>query len=187
MTVAGLTHRDLRWSDFDPLVETYFDLYDERERGDPIGITLFAQRPSREDEVAWFSGLYRRVAAGEVVVVVADVGGMPVGSCTVSPDGALRSMESGHVGVLGILVRRQFRGQGVGEALLRRTLERCRGTFELVRLGVFGDNEGAKRLYRRVGFVPCGSYPSGIKRGSKYIDHELMLLDLRPGPAATNR
>jgi RimJ/RimL family protein N-acetyltransferase len=172
------TLREVRWEDFEPLVSTYFELYDERDRGDPIGISLFAERPSRDDEVTWFAGLLRRTHSGETVAVIADVGGRAVGSCTVGPAGPLRASETGHVGVLGILVNQRFRGQGIGESLMVRTLEQCRGKFELVRLSVFADNVGAKRLYERLDFQKCGNIPRAIKRAGQYVDEELMVRDL---------
>jgi RimJ/RimL family protein N-acetyltransferase len=179
--------RPLRWSDFEPLVRIYYDLYEERSEGVPIGIHLFHERPSPADEAEWFSGLFRRVLKEEDVVVVAEVEGRPVGQCTIGPVGPTRHSETGHVGILGILVDRQYRGQGIGTALLKRSLEECRGKFELVRLSVFADNDGAKRLYARLGFRPCGTLPRAIKRGNQYIDEDLMFLDLadraaRPGP-----
>lgn len=170
--------RSLRWSDFEPLTAIYYELYEERAAGEPVGIHLFRERPSRADEVEWFSGLFRKVLSEEAVVVVADVGDRPVGQCTVGPVGPLRQSETGHVGVLGVLVDRQFRGQGVGTALVLRSLEECRGKFEQVRLSVFADNERAKRVYQRIGFEPCGRIARGIKRGNRYIDEELMALDL---------
>jgi RimJ/RimL family protein N-acetyltransferase len=180
---AGVRLRSLVWTDFDALVGIYYEVYEERTAGEPIGIILFRDRPSRADEVTWFSGLYRRVLAGEVVVVVAEADGRAVGSCTIGPVGPLRQSETGHIGELGILVDRRMRGKGVGEALLRAALEEARGVFEQVRLAVFADNERAKRLYLRFGFVPCGRIPRAIKRGSQYVDEELMILDLKePSP-----
>lgn len=181
--------RPLRWADFEPLVAIYYELYEERAEGEPIGIHLFQDRPSQGDEVTWFTGLFRNVLAEEVVVVVADLEGRPVGQCTVGPVGGIRRSETGHVGELGILVDRRSRGHGVGTALVERALEECRGRFEQVRLSVFEDNERAKRIYRRAGFRPCGRIPQAIKRGNRYIDEELMILDLRDRslpPAARN-
>ena len=182
--------RELRWTDFEPLTRTYYELYEERDGGEPIGISLFRDRPAHEDEVTWFAGLFRRVTSGESVVVIADVNGQAVGSCTVGPASPTRASETGHVGVLGILVNRRYRGQGIGEAMMRRTLELCRGQFELVRLSVFADNEGARRLYERLGFVGCGRYPRAIKRGARYVDEDLMILDLaapKPSGRPANR
>lgn len=186
-----MTLRELRWGDFEPLTESYWELYSERERGEPIGIHLFAERPSKEDEAGWFSGLYRRIVAGDGVAVVAEVEGRAVGLCEIRPafPGG-RSSETGHVGELGIVIANGHRGRGLGRAMLIRALELARARFEIVRLWVFSTNEGAKRLYVRVGFLPAGRLPAVVRRGETYIDEELMYVDLRrwqpPGPP-TNR
>jgi len=57
-----------------------------------------------------------------------------------------------------------------------QALERARGQFEIVRLGVFADNTRAIELYRRLGFIPYGRLPRGIRRGDHYIDEEFMFL-----------
>ncbi len=177
--------RELRWTDFDPLRETYYLLYEERETNPVLGIHLFAERPSLADEVRWFAGLYERVLRGDAVVRVAEVDGRVVGNCVVGRIGATATAENGHLGLLGILVHRDFRGRGVGRALLRSTLEGCRGVFELVHLSVWVENPRARRLYEEFGFVPIGRVPAGNRRGNRYHDDDLMILDLRNG--APNR
>jgi RimJ/RimL family protein N-acetyltransferase len=174
--------RELRWTDFDPLREMYYLLYEERETNPEIGITLFRERPSYEDETAWFSGLYRRALAGDAVVRIAELEARVIGNCVVGREGPSPSAENGHVGVLGILVHRDFRGRGAGDALLRSTLAGCRGTFDLVRLSVFAANARARRLYERHGFVGIGRVPAGVRRGDQYLDEDLMLRDLRTPP-----
>jgi RimJ/RimL family protein N-acetyltransferase len=182
----GLIVRDVRWSDFEDLREMYYGLYEERERGEPIGITLFRERPSLADEVEWFSQAYRRVLAGDEVLSVAEVDGRAVGNCAVTRSGPSRSSEVGHVGNLGILVDAPYRGQGIGTALMRHAIAQCRGKFEVIRLTVFSVNEGAQRLYRRFGFAPCGHRARAVRRGTAYYDEEEMVLFLdRPAePAA---
>jgi len=170
--------RELRWGDFDDLTDAYYRLYDERRRGEPIGITLFHERPSRADEVGWFTELYRRVLTGDAVVVVAERGGHAVGSCVVSRLAAQADAENGHVGSLGLLVHQAHRGQGVGTALMRAALEKCRGVFEIVRLSVFATNVRAKKLYTSLGFHEIGRVPRAIRRGDSYIDEDLMVLVL---------
>lgn len=176
----------MRWSDFDDLVETYFQLYEERERGEPIGITLFGERPSRADEVEWFARGYRRVLLGDEVWIVAEVEGRTVGSCVIGRAAPNALSEQAHIGVLGILVRREYRGRGVGTALLTHALEAAKEKFEVVRLDVFSVNEGARRLYERFGFVLSGHVPRAIKRGDRYYDEDQMVLRFdrdSPGPA----
>jgi RimJ/RimL family protein N-acetyltransferase len=167
--------RDLRPGDFDDLRENYYACYDERAEGAPIGIVLFRERPSIEAETKWFEGLAGGFGAGDIVAVVAEEGGHAVGLCTVGHEGASRESEAGHVGMLGILIRRGFRGRGLGTALLEAALDRCRGRFEVVRLAVFADNEGAQRLYEKMGFQVIGTVPKAIKRGDRFIDERLMV------------
>ena len=177
--------RSVEWRDFAELTDTYWRLYEERDRGAPIGITLFAERPTQADEVEWFSRVVRRVLSGDLVFVVAEVDGHVVGSCSVGRLAPSRSAEHGHVGELGILVAESFRGKGVGTALLERALADARRLFEVIFLSVFTVNEGAQRLYRRFGFVPCGHLPRMVKRGGRYFDEERMVLVSPPPEPAT--
>ena len=180
---TAVTVRGLAWSDFDELVSTYYHLYEERDSGRPIGITLFADRPSRSDEVDWFARLYGRVLAGSTVASVAEADGRAVGICTIAPVGSGPGSETGHVGELGLLVRERDRGKGVGAALLEHALRAARDRFELVRLSVFANNARAIRLYERFGFGTVGRLPAAVRRGTEYFDELLMVRDLRPSPA----
>jgi ribosomal protein S18 acetylase RimI-like enzyme len=179
----GFTVRELHWTDLDDLAATFLALYDEREVNPEIGISLFATRPSYEDEVRWFSDLFRSVLRGESVVAVAESEGHAVGNCTVRPVGPPVPSELSHYGQLGILVDRGYRGRGIGRALIDRALKNSRGRFELVRLDVFANNVGARRLYERVGFHRIGTTPHAVRRGPGYIDVDAMVIDLR-APAA---
>jgi RimJ/RimL family protein N-acetyltransferase len=174
-----VTIRELRWTDFDPLREMYLLLYEERETFPDIGIHLFEERPSYADEVKWFSALYQRVLSGDAIVRVAEVDGAVVGNCVVGREGPSPTSEVGHLGVLGILVHRDHRGRGVGDALLRATLAACRGTFDLVYLNVLTVNPRARALYERHGFVLIGVFPAAFRRRGRYLDDQTMVLDLR--------
>ena len=182
----SLLLRSVRWTDFDDLRETYYHLYEERDRGEPIGITLFRERPSLADEIDWFSRQYARVLRGDDVWSVAERNGHAGGNCHIGRVGPSSSSEQAHIGVLGILVNADHRGTGVGTALLRHALAEAGGRFEVVRLSVFSINQGAKRLYARFGFVDSGHGPRAIKRGNAYFDEDEMglLLDAPSGSPA---
>ena len=179
--------REVRWSDFDDISRFYFHLYDERARGDPIGITLFDERPSVADEVQWFGQMYREVLLGTRCFAVAEVDGRVVGDCSISRASPFVTSETSHVGVLGIIVAEEHRGRGVGSALLRHALEWARSRFEVVRLSVFSVNEGAHRLYLRFGFVDCGRIPRAIRRGTTYYDELHMALVFPPGATGAGK
>jgi RimJ/RimL family protein N-acetyltransferase len=169
--------RSVRWNDFDDLVENYYRLYDERDGSNPsIGITLHRDRPSREDEVAWFAGRYRAVLAGDEIFSVAEVRGRVVGSCSILRQAPLADSENGHVATLGILVHPDHRGTGIGTALLTHALAEARTRFEVVELKVFAINERARRLYERFGFVVTGHHPRAVKRNGRYLDDLEMAL-----------
>ncbi len=78
-----------------------------------------------------------------------------VGLCDVSP-GSPRIAGQAHNATLGMLLLPDYRGRGLGEQLLIKTLEASRGKFERIELSVYSHNERAHRLYQRVGFVEEG-------------------------------
>jgi len=103
-----------------------------------------------------FSELYAAVLRGDAVAYVAEADGR----------------------VVGMYVVEGYRGKGIGKALLRKTVEGCRGKFEIIVLEVLATNTVAKRLYQSMGFRTYGVLPGGVKRADRYIDVELMYLRL---------
>ena len=57
----------------------------------------------------------------------------------------------------------------MGKALLLKTIEGCRGRFEVITLEVFSNNLAAKKLYEKVGFKTYGVLPGGVKRGGNSV------------------
>ena len=70
-------------------------------------------------------------------------------------------------GEIGMAVSRQWRGRGVGSALLASAIDwaRSRGLHKLS-LGVFPHNAAAIALYRRFGFIEEGRRVQHIRRAS---------------------
>jgi len=92
--------------------------------------------------------------------LVADTGSDVIGSVHVDA--------SRHgFGEIGIAVAREWRGHGVGSALLAAAIERARaqGLHKLC-LGVFAHNELAIALYRKHGFVEEGRRVKQYRRSS---------------------
>jgi RimJ/RimL family protein N-acetyltransferase len=92
------------------------------------------------------------------LVAVADTG--IVGSVHVDP--------SRHgFGELGMAVAREWRGRGVGSALLAAAIEWARGRgLHKLSLGVFAHNAAAIALYRKFGFVDEGRRVKHYRRTS---------------------
>jgi RimJ/RimL family protein N-acetyltransferase len=80
-----------------------------------------------------------------------------------------------HVGVLGMGVRRGFRGKGVGTCLLRETLKNAKDNgFEIVQLDVYGSNKPAIRIYKKSGFKVEGIRKRSRKHRGRYEDLVMM-------------
>jgi ribosomal protein S18 acetylase RimI-like enzyme len=70
-------------------------------------------------------------------------------------------------GELGMLVHRDWRGRGVGSALLREAIVRAHGQgLHKLCLEVFAHNEAAIALYRKAGFVEEGRRARQYRRAS---------------------
>ena len=73
-------------------------------------------------------------------------------------------------------------GQGMGTALLAALIDWMMDELEPTRiwLDVFEDNERARRVYRKAGFVETGRLPDPVERPDGTAAH-LVLMDYRPG------
>lgn len=86
-----------------------------------------------------------------------------------------------HVGSIGIGVRDDWRGRGVGSALLKAAVELADNWLNLTRLEleVYTDNAAAIRLYEKFGFEREGTKRRDAFRDGGFVDSHLMAR-LRP-------
>jgi RimJ/RimL family protein N-acetyltransferase len=88
-----------------------------------------------------------------------------------------------HKGLLwGMYVRPDARNTGVGRQLVEAVIDHARDHVEVIQLSVVSGNEGARRLYARLGFIEYGVERNSLKQGGRYYDEILMALDLVPDP-----
>lgn len=85
-----------------------------------------------------------------------------------------------HRAGLGISVRRDYWGRGLGSMLLAEAIRAARENgFEQLELGVFADNTRAIRLYEKAGFQKVGVQPRAFKlKDGTYRDEIMMVLFL---------
>lgn len=101
-----------------------------------------------------------------------------VGDCMLVP-WAERKMA--HVAGIGMGLRQDWRGVGLGAALLGAVVDHARAHPALKRLelGCYAENEPARRLYARLGFLEEGTRPSRFqKRPGVFSDEVIMHLDV---------
>ena len=112
-----------------------------------------------------------RVLDAKQPYFVAAGAGRVVGWCDVTP---ARGDVHAHIGVLGMGVASDWRGQGIGARLIEAALEASSELFEQVELHVFASNERARALYRKAGFVEQGCRRGGRKHAGLYDDDIIM-------------
>lgn len=137
----------------------------------PLTPAEFAYTPETEREFiqATLDSPYR------LMLVALDDTGAIVGELSLngSTRRALR-----HGVELGMTVRADWRGQGVGSALLARAIAwaRAGGVITRIELHVYARNAPAIALYRKFGFVEEGRRRAAIYQAGEYLDDLIMAL-----------
>ena len=82
-----------------------------------------------------------------------------------------------HIGLLGIGVLAAYRGQGVGEALIRTALKAAQEKgLTRIELTVREHNKPAIALYKKFGFVAEGIHKNAVRIDGQYENHIFMAL-----------
>lgn len=106
--------------------------------------------------------------------VIAVSEGRVIGWCDIT---SLRRPVFAHSGALGVGVLAPFRGQGVGEALMRAAIEKARSRgLTRIELTVREHNKPAIALYEKVGFQVEGFHRNAVRIDDVYENHISMAL-----------
>jgi L-amino acid N-acyltransferase YncA len=111
--------REVEWKDMDDLIANYYSYYKELKERPDFGIVFYEAMPNFASEIEWFSSLYKGVEEGNVIAVVAVEDGKVVGLCDVHR--TRPGSEMSHVGLLGITLRKGYRGKGLGEQMMKKS------------------------------------------------------------------
>ena len=143
----------------------------------PLAAGGTLQIPVQSAEV-WKARLSQMVPLDRILVAVAD--GEVVGNLGLHPQTNVRRS---HVGGVGMAVRDDWHGKGIGKALLRSAVDLADNWLGLVRLEltVWTDNTVAQRLYSGEGFVIEGTHRAYALRHGRYTD-ALAMARLNPAP-----
>ena len=105
--------------------------------------------------------------------LAAEANGTLIGACGLSVNTTPRMRHSGSIG---LLVHKDWQGQGVGTALMSAMLDMADNWLMLARveLGVFTDNAKAIKLYEKMGFVAEGVKRRAVIQNGEYVDELIM-------------
>jgi len=91
-------------------------------------------------------------------------------------------LKTRHKGAIwGMYVAGEMQGSGVGRALLERLIADAREQpgLEQITLYVVSSNLAARHLYASCGFTVYGVEPCALKLDGRYLDEDLMILQLQ--------
>ena len=130
-----------------------------------IAGTLQLPFPSLERWRKWLAD-----GAQDDYVLVAEVAGKVVGNLGLHA--ASKSPRRRHAGALGMSVRDDWQGRGVGTALMAAAIDLADNWLNYTRLEltVYTDNAAALALYRKFGFEIEGTLQNYAFRGGRFID-----------------
>jgi L-phenylalanine/L-methionine N-acetyltransferase len=103
-------------------------------------------------------------------ILVACAGNEIVGQAGLHP--VAQSPRRSHAMHLGMAVRADWHGKGVGSSLMEALLALADGWLNVIRieLTVFVDNERALALYKKFGFEVEGTHKAYALRAGRYVD-----------------
>jgi len=165
-----ITFRTPQLSDYPALTEYINELSAER-----TFIRLQGKVLTEDEEKEYLSSFIKQIEAKTAVKLFAFDNETLIGGADVT----LGYGAELHVGLFGITIRKSHRGLGIGTTLLHKTIQLAIESLpdlEILTLSVFSDNEKAKKMYQKVGFIPYGSLPNGVIRDGEHSDHEYMYL-----------
>jgi len=160
--------RSIRWEDLDDCIEFINSLVEE---GADI---LRDTKVSREEEADWLGKRLASVDKSELIDIIVEVDGKMVANSEVEKRSGLMS----HVGYLGIGIKANYRGIGIGTRIMQTLKEESKKAgLKILVLDAFATNKTAKALYRKMGFQDAGRIPKAICKNGKYIDLIRMTLE----------
>lgn len=145
--------RTPKWEDLDDFLELINSLVEEKAN------ILKAEKVSREEEIEFLSNVLSRLEKGEMFYLVAEVNGKIVAVSEITK----RTGYERHVGVIGIAIKRGFRGLGIGTEMIRTLIEKAEEMgLKVLTLSAFANNEPAIHLYEKFGFAQTGVIPKKV-------------------------
>jgi RimJ/RimL family protein N-acetyltransferase len=143
-------------------------------------ITFSGEQIVKEEELVYLEDQITKMDSGDAVLLMATVNGAIIGSAGVNRKESSRSRGK-HIGIFGISLAKEYRGQGIGYELATCTIQEAKFNIDnmrLITLTVYEPNVYAQRLYKKLGFKEYGKLPKGIWYRDQYVDEIEMYLEI---------
>ncbi len=140
-------------------------------------IIFQGEQVSLEEEKIYLDSQLKAISENKSVQLLAFFEGKLVGNTQIN----LQSKATKHIGVFGISLAKEFRGEGIGTLLMEKLIEEAKQHLEnlkIITLECFGNNEIARKLYEKMGFIKFGNLPKGILYRGTPVDHIYMFKEV---------
>ncbi len=166
-----MTIRYPKWEDLDIMNDFINEISAE-----DIYVTFSGEHVTKEGEMYYLAEMFKGMELQDNVYLTCFAGNRMVGSSSILRDmqGRRRSF---HVGIFGVTIAQDFRGEGVGEELSKATIDEAKKTIDglrILRLQMYSPNTVARHLYEKLGFIQYGELPSGVWYKGEYINEVIM-------------
>ena len=129
--------------------------------------------PEEAPDTKACESMIKILSLGKNVIYIAEVDDSIAGSITLR--GRDNRKRLAHVGEIGIVVAKDYWGQGIGGALLNKVIDHARSTgMKKLSLKVLDDNERAVTLYEKLGFKREGLLIDEVKIEGRYYNYIVM-------------
>jgi ribosomal protein S18 acetylase RimI-like enzyme len=141
-------------------------------------ICLFDRKISSKEAKEWIKRDLQKIKNKRMVVLLAKDKNKLIGLADIALYGGFQN----HVGELGISVRKEYRGMGLGKYLMKEILNLAKRKLKpkpkIIRLSVFSTNKIAQNLYKKLGFKTVAKIPKQIQYKGKLIDEVIMIKEI---------
>jgi len=134
---------------------------------------LFKQKKTLKEEKEWLKNALKEIEKKRRIYFLAQDKGKIVGTCSCH----LKTERESHVGEIGISIRKEYRGIGLGKFLLSEVLKLAKKKLKpkIFRLSVYENNKIAQNLYKKLGFKRVAKIPKQIEYKGKLISEIIMI------------
>jgi len=163
-----------KWEDLDKVLD-----YINKLSKEDTFVLFSGETITKEQEAKYLADVFKDMELRNKIVVWAFIKEQLVGICNVDRIMVGRERLK-HVGKLGVSVAKDYRGEGIGYELGKRTIKEAKklSGIKMITLTVFGINRVAQNLYSKLGFKQAGTLPKYIFYKGKYIDEIIMYIEL---------
>ncbi len=139
---------------------------------------LVGTKKSKKDRADWLKGKISKVKKHKVVYLIAECNGEIVGTCNVE----LCRERMNHITGLGIGVKKNFRGVGLGKYLMESIIKMAKTDLKpspkIIELEVYECNKPAIALYKKIGFKQVAKVPNRMQYKGKLVTEIIMHLEV---------